>query len=99
MELHKRMQMFREAKNITQQEMADACGLSKNYLSAMERGAHRPNAATLIAYADKLEMSLDELVGRSASDINILPGLTLTLAKFSEEDQETILKILNVLKP
>ena len=38
MDLGQRLQMCREAKKVTQAEMAKACNLSKNYISAIERG-------------------------------------------------------------
>ena len=75
MELGRRLQECREAKKITQAEMAAACGLSKNYISALERGINKCSAQTLITYASKLDMSIDELVGKTNKS-DILPELS-----------------------
>jgi len=41
--LGQRLQQCRESRKVTQQEMADAAGHSKNYISALEHGTnHNP---------------------------------------------------------
>ena len=47
------LQRYRESAKVTQQETADATGLTKNYISSIERGVHKCNAQTFIAYAKK----------------------------------------------
>lgn len=99
--LNKRLQDFRKEAHIQQQEMADYCGLSKNYLSAMERGINKCNAHVLISYAKKLNVSLDVLTGLQSSikpDTNtIIPELKTVLEKMSHENQKKLLEILNIL--
>lgn len=97
MKLGKQLQTFREAAKITQQEMAETCGLSKNYISALERGVNKINAQTLIAYADKLDVSIDELVGRSQTD-QILPALKKILSQMDEAEQQKILHIIEIIR-
>ena len=76
MDLGIRLQVCRKAKKVTQAEMAVACGLSKNYVLAMERRVNKCSAQTIISYANKLDMSLDGLVGRQPqNDNDILPEL------------------------
>ena len=82
MDLGQRLQICRESKKITQAEMAQACHLSKNYISAIERGVNKCTAQTLIAYAEKLDMSLDELIGRENTG-NIIPELRRILSCIS----------------
>ena len=94
MELGRQLQKCREDRRVTQQEMADACGLSKNYISAMERGVNKCNAHTLIAYAEKLDMSLDDLVGKTDRN-KILPELLSVLGTCDRQQQ---LKILQMVK-
>lgn len=62
MKLEMKLKKLREENNITQKEMAEACRLSKNYLSAMERGLHKCSARTLITYARKMNMLLDDVI-------------------------------------
>ena len=87
MELGKRLQQYREERKVTQQEMADACGLTKNYISALERGINKINANALIGYANKLDVSLDELAGRTHED-HILPELKKPWLKWMRQSRE-----------
>nr|WP_296009277.1 helix-turn-helix transcriptional regulator [uncultured Blautia sp.] len=98
-ELNKRLQNFRKEAHIQQQEMADYCGLSKNYLSAMERGINKCNAHVLISYARKLNVSLDELTGLTSErpEETIIPDLKNAIAAMSHKDQEKLLEIINIL--
>ena len=90
MDLEKRLKEYREERKVTQKEMAAACGLSKNYISAMERGINKCSARTLISYSRKLDMSLDELV----SGVRILPELREILGNMDEEKQRETLEII-----
>ena len=96
MDLGQRLQICREAKKITQAEMALACHLSKNYISAIERGVNKCTAQTLIAYAEKLDMSLDELIGRENTG-NIIPELRRILSSMELEQQKKILQIIRLI--
>ena len=89
---------IRDRAHIQQQEMADYCGLSKNYLSAMERGINKCNAHVLISYAKKLNVSLDVLTGLSSTGKEaIIPELKTVLENMSHENQKKLLEILNIL--
>ena len=56
------LKKYRKQAGVTQQEIAEAAGISKNYVSAIERGAHQPTANILITYARSCRFSLDEMV-------------------------------------
>jgi len=92
MELGKRLKECRRSCKVTQQEMAAACGLSKNYISAMERGINKCSAQTLITYANKLNMSLDELVGNRKSAV--LPELRMLLESTDENTQRKLIEVI-----
>ena len=89
MDLGSRLQECRQSRKVTQQEMADACGLSKNYIS------NKCSAQTLIAYARKLNMSLDELVGKEKSVI--LPELRALLEQTDMQTQKKILDMIRLM--
>ena len=95
MELGKRLQECREKRHVTQLEMAAACGLSKNYISAMERGINKCSAQTLIAYASKLDMSLDEIVG--TAKVPIIPALKKALEEMDEGQQEKVFQMIQLM--
>jgi RNA polymerase sigma factor (sigma-70 family) len=82
--------------SMTQQEIADATGLTKNYISSIERGVHKCNAQTFIIYAKKCGVSLDEMAGLiPKSKLN--RKLLQKISEMSEDEQERALKILELM--
>jgi transcriptional regulator with XRE-family HTH domain len=60
-------QIVREARRklgLSQEELADKCGLHRNAVGLIERGERTPNIDTLIALACGLETRPSLLVGR-----------------------------------
>ncbi len=84
------LRQARVNQKITQQEMADFCGISKNHLSAIERGLHNASAQLLLQYAYKLDLSLDELVGIKEEQ-KILPELQTILNEMPRYQQLQLL--------
>lgn len=96
----KQLQYYRESAKVTQQEMADECGLSKNYISALERGVNKCNVQTLIGYCRKLNVTPNELLGietleKEKSDV--MPELLQLLATLDREQQTKIFYMLEAL--
>lgn len=90
------LQRYRESAKVTQQEIADATGMTKNYISSIERGVHKCNAQTFITYAKKCGASLDEMAGLiPKSQLN--RELARKLSEMSEDEQERALKILELM--
>lgn len=90
------LQRYRESTKVTQQEIADATGLTKNYISSIERGVHKCNAQTFIVYAKKCGVSLDEMAGLvPKSKLN--RNLIKKISEMSEDEQEWALKILELM--
>lgn len=59
----------REAGGVTQKEMAYAIGISKNHISAIERGLYKASIYMLLGYCDKLGVSPDEILCYSGDSI------------------------------
>ena len=90
------LQRYREGARVTQQDIANATGLTKNYISSIERGVHKCNAQTFIAYAKKCNVSLDEMAGLvPKSKLN--RKLLQRISRMSEDEQERALKILELM--
>lgn len=53
--------------DIEQQELAKRIGVTKMAISYFESGMRVPSVANLVAIADALHCSVDELLGRKAS--------------------------------
>ena len=95
-ELGQRLQRYRLSANVTQSEIGDACGLSKNYISAIERGVHKCNAKTFIAYGEVCKISLDILAGHSDSS-SVLVDLVDVLSKMTMKQQVQLLEIAKII--
>jgi DNA-binding XRE family transcriptional regulator len=53
---------WREYRGLTQQQLAEAAGISVPYLSQIESGTRKGSAEVLAAIAKALELSLDDIV-------------------------------------
>lgn len=96
-ELGKRLKAARQEKNVTQEEMAKACGVSKNHLSVIERGLNTCSSHMLITYAETLHISLDTLTGIDENTKGILPELGNALQQLSTQDQKKVLDVIKII--
>jgi DNA-binding XRE family transcriptional regulator len=56
------LRVWREYRGLTQQQVAEAAGISKPYLSQLESGQRKGTTEVLQAVAKALNVSLDDLV-------------------------------------
>ena len=56
------IKVWREFRNLTQQQLAEAVGISKPYLSQIENGKRSGKTEVITAIANALNVSVDELV-------------------------------------
>lgn len=61
------IRLRREAKGMTQLELANRCGVTDAMVCYYERGFRMPSLPTAAALADALGCTVDELLGRSAT--------------------------------
>lgn len=54
---------YRLASGLTQEKLAELCGISHDYISEIERGKKTPSLKRLIIIAEKLNVSLGQLAG------------------------------------
>ena len=64
MDFAKRLKKYRLAIGCTQKEMALMLGITERGYRNYELGTREPNLSFLVALADKLNVSLDDLVGK-----------------------------------
>ena len=62
-----RLRLLREARQITQTRLASLLEVDPRVYNRWERGTATPLFETVVRIADLLQVSLDELAGRSAS--------------------------------
>lgn len=65
MDFSQNLKHFRLMIGMTQKEMADYLGMTERGYRNYEIGAREPNLSVLVVIADKLNISLDALVGRT----------------------------------
>ena len=63
---------LRTNKDMTQEELSSALGITKQALSHYERGTRYPKPETLFAIADFLNVDIDYLTGRSSLTSRLL---------------------------
>ncbi|MEO8704866.1 MAG: helix-turn-helix transcriptional regulator [Kofleriaceae bacterium] len=78
--LGERIQTLRRDRELTQETLAQACGISQKYLSELERGEKAPSWETLVAIAhDGFQITLAALVysidEKDALDARSLDGV------------------------
>ena len=66
MSFGKRLREARIQQNKTQQEMADLIGVALQSYQRYEQGDREPSLSTLVALANTLDVSTDDLLGRTA---------------------------------
>lgn len=68
--LGKRLRLFRVVRELTQEELAQAAGLTRNQVSAFERAAQGVDAVALVRLSAALQVPVAELldVGSPVAD-------------------------------
>ena len=59
--LGKRIRQLRDRKNLTQEKLAEKCGLSLDYIGKIEVSINRPGLKTLLKIANALDINIKEL--------------------------------------
>ncbi len=86
-----RIKSLREAKDLTQERLAERMDINSKYLSSIERGKENPTLDMLLNFADALDVEMWELFdfGHETS----LEELKRTMNKFLKEMDEEKLKL------
>lgn len=99
MELNELIKLFRETNDYTMQEFADRCGLSKGYISMLEKGVQprngnkiTPSIETIAKLAKAMGMTPDELIQQLNGDqeVSLTPIIdekTALLQKIYDENK------------
>ena len=71
------LNLLRNEKNMSQQELADALGISKSSINMYERGERQPNFEVLETIADFFNVDIDYLLGRTNKTTKIINPNTI----------------------
>jgi transcriptional regulator with XRE-family HTH domain len=80
-----RIRDLRIQHGMSQDELAEAIGISQNQISRYERGANDPTGDVLIALADVLHTTTDYILGRSSD-----PAPTLTEKDLDTKERKVV---------
>lgn len=72
MKMSEKLLLLRENKGMTQQELSEAFGISRNALCGYELAERMPNVIVLKKYTDYFKVSADWLLGRDTSE-DVIP--------------------------
>jgi len=53
---------LRKQRGLSQETLAEACGLSRNYISDIERGVRNPGLLVMVALAKALKVPLRDVI-------------------------------------
>lgn len=95
-----RIQKIRRQKGITQQELADSLGVSFQYMSAIENGKGELSLELLVAVANRLGVTTDDLLGTavSAAPMPMDPDVVALLKDCTPEERELMLSVARAAK-
>lgn len=96
----KLLQQARESFGYLQSDMVDATGLTKNHISAIERGVSKASVEMMLGYCKKLNMTPNEILCiPDTKDTNhILPELKNMLYEMSPEQQRKVINLIKLVK-
>ena len=86
MELGKKIRQMRNQKNLTQEEFADRCELTKGYISQLENDLNSPSIATLTDILAALGSNLSEFFREEAEE-----KIVFSKNEFIEKDSDGVL--------
>ena len=94
-----RIKDAREAKNLTQEELAALVNLSSTHVSVIERGLKVTKLDTFVAIANALDVSADELlvdfVAHSVTGVS--NRLSDKISSLPMKEQKKIIKVIQAL--
>lgn len=88
------LKLLRTEKSMSQQELADALGISKSAINMYERGERQPNFEVLESIADYFNVDIDYLLGRTNKTTKIINPNTIAAHfdgdEYTEEELDKI---------
>lgn len=93
------LRALRLQRCLTQKEIGTLAGITPITISSYESGKSVPNMHQLIAIADALNVSLDELVGYTSEQAPMdVDPLYIELAGLSEQERSEALRYIRYIK-
>ena len=97
--IEKRIKEQRKKNKLTQEQLSEKLGISKNHLSAIERGVYRVQIETLVMIINCLGCTADDLFCDVIDKGYMIKSSRLSekIEKLSPEEQNRILAVVDTL--
>ena len=92
-----RVKNARREKGFTQESFSEALGISTEHLSRIETGAYRPSLQLIEKICTALEITEEELMFGSKSDLKASTELLNKIACLSPEKQKAVSMIIDLI--
>ena len=83
----------REEKGLLQSDMCETTGLTKNHISAIERGISKPSVELLLGYCERLHITPNDILEFNTGDI---PYELKTVIQNLDKQQQ--IRLVNIIK-
>lgn len=99
-----RLIQLRSEREITQQVLADAIGVTKSLISMFERGKRMPSYEVQEALADYFNIDIDYLIGRSDKTTTVFsnsdsnPQRRFLMDKIAKADEKKLDRIVRLME-
>lgn len=90
------LQAAREQHGVTQAEMVESTGLTKNHISAVERGVSKASIPMLLGYCSKLGITPNDILKFDES--TIIPELLDLISEMDESQQRKVVELIKVMQ-
>ena len=92
------LKQIRKSKNISQEDLAERLGVSRQSVSKWETGENYPSMFNIMCLCDIFKCKINNLVHESMSDINSLDDeIKMSVVKFKENEQKKMKGFTKVL--
>jgi len=92
------LKQIRKSKNISQEDLAERLGVSRQSVSKWETGENYPSMFNIMCLCDIFNCKINNLVHESMSDINSLDEeIKMSVVKFKENEQKKMKGFTKVL--
>lgn len=99
LKIGEKIRKIRKLQGLTQEELAEKCGLSYKYLGEIERGEKNTGVLNLFKISKGLSLSVGEIVNIESGDDKEENHLKIEfLHLLSDKNTQELRKALNVLK-
>lgn len=89
MKFGENLKLIRKSKKISQEELAEKLGVSRQSVSKWETGENYPSINNILCLCDIFKCKINELVHEDFSDINSLDeDIKMSVVKFKEQEQK-----------